>query len=243
MTQPLWPARLVKLIAGEIKRWRDIRGMSAQQLAEACEALGHPIPRSVLANLESGRRETISVPELLVLAEVLKVPPVLLVFPVGRKDTAEVEALPDANMPTWEAAKWFIGEAPSPYLMHDPDRTDSPHEVWEEWQRVASPLEMYRSHERFQREWTRAKMNGFRARQEVETLSEEERAGRLAEAGEADRLTRTLENTLWHVRQRMREHGIGLPPLVDNLRHLDTEKSPLHQAVERHYEQPPEGQR
>lgn len=89
--------------------------MSAQQLADACAELGHPIPRSVLANLESGRRETISVPELLVLAQALRVAPMRLLVPLGHADA--VELLPGVEVATTDALRWLRGEA---WLMRPP---------------------------------------------------------------------------------------------------------------------------
>jgi transcriptional regulator with XRE-family HTH domain len=81
--------------------------MSAQQLSDRCGELGLPIARSVLANFESGRRPTLSVAELLVLAEALDVPPTSLVFPVGY--TRTVEVLPGVDCDTYRAANWWAG--------------------------------------------------------------------------------------------------------------------------------------
>lgn len=217
MEKPEWGPRLVKVIAGEVRRHRTRRGMSAQALADACAALGWPIKRTVLSNLESGYRETITIPELFVIAQALEVPPVLLVFPVGHERS--IETLPDKTLSTWEAAKWFIGEEPWPGADGGPEERG---DRWKEWQQAAAPLDLYRSHEQSQRRWARAKMNAFRDRKEAdEASSEEGRAARLAAADEADRLMQTLEDTLRHVRQRMRDLGIELPVLLDNLRHLD----------------------
>jgi transcriptional regulator with XRE-family HTH domain len=96
------------VIAGEIRRYRHERGMSAQKLANECERLGFPIPRNVLANLEHGRREAVSVAELLVLAAALRIPPVLLVVPVARQESTEM--LPGMETPTWHAALWWRGD-------------------------------------------------------------------------------------------------------------------------------------
>ncbi|MGC9473272.1 helix-turn-helix domain-containing protein [Streptomyces sp. WG4] len=90
-----------------MRRYRDLRGMSAQQLSDRCGELGLPIARSVLANFESGRRPTLSVAELLVLAEALGVPPTSLVFPVGYKRSVEV--LPGVDCDTYRAANWWAG--------------------------------------------------------------------------------------------------------------------------------------
>lgn len=77
--------------------------MSTQQLAEKTG-----INRSVLANLESGRRNTVSVPELLVLAEALGVPPALLIAPVHAD---VVEIVPGREVDPWEAVAWIGGMA------------------------------------------------------------------------------------------------------------------------------------
>jgi transcriptional regulator with XRE-family HTH domain len=112
VSQPGWQERATRVIAGEVRRWRNARKLSAQQLADECKRLGFPIARSVLANLENERRETISVAELQVLAQALDVPPVLLLFPLGRAET--VEALPGRDVDPWDAIEWFIGNSEDP---------------------------------------------------------------------------------------------------------------------------------
>jgi len=82
--------------------------MSAQDLADACGELGVPIARSTLADLENGRRDRLSVHELLVLSAALQAPPVELATPLGRAE--RVEILPGIERPTWEAARWFRGD-------------------------------------------------------------------------------------------------------------------------------------
>ena len=109
MTQDTgWPKGLVATIAAEVTRQRKKRGLSAQKLADRTAELGHAVPRSVLANLENGRRETVSVAELFVLAEALGVPPLWLVFPVGH--VAEVEVLPNREITPLNALRWAGGE-------------------------------------------------------------------------------------------------------------------------------------
>jgi len=116
-------------IAGEIRQRRKARGMSAEDLAAACGDLGMPIPRSTLADLENGRRASISVAEWLAIATALDVPPVMLLCPVGTAETAEV--LPGAEAPAFRAAQWVAGEAP---LRH-PGRAD----VLTDWLPTAGP--------------------------------------------------------------------------------------------------------
>lgn len=83
--------------------------MSAQQLSDACAALGVEIPRTVLSNLENGRRGNVTVAELLALGAALAVPPAALVYPVGYE--TEVEILPGVTVDAKEAVDWVSGHA------------------------------------------------------------------------------------------------------------------------------------
>jgi transcriptional regulator with XRE-family HTH domain len=121
-TQTPWAARITQAIAGEIRQRRTARGMSAEDLAAACADLGMPIQRSTLADLENGRRASISVAEWLAIAAALDVPPVMLLCPVGTADTAEV--LPDTEAPAFRAAQWVAGEAPLRHPGHADVLTD-----------------------------------------------------------------------------------------------------------------------
>ncbi|MFC5951288.1 helix-turn-helix domain-containing protein [Pseudonocardia lutea] len=107
-----WEKELVRCIADEVRRYRNKRRMSAQQLADRCRDLGYDIPRSVLANLESYRRKSVSLAELLVLAEALEVPPVLLISRFGQVDSVEI--LPDRNVHPWHVVEWISGDEPLP---------------------------------------------------------------------------------------------------------------------------------
>lgn len=117
MRQDEWSRALVGGIAEAVRFHRKRRRMSAQQLADECERLGYPMPRSVLTNLENGRRETVSIAELLVLSAALRVPPVLLLFPLGR--VAATEALPDMRTSTWGAVQWVMGDRELPNVDTD----------------------------------------------------------------------------------------------------------------------------
>ncbi|MFD0393285.1 helix-turn-helix domain-containing protein [Streptomyces nogalater] len=72
-TETPWSERLALSVAQEVRRHRQRLGVSAQQLSERCAELGMPIQRSVLANMESGRRSTVTVAEVLILAAALDV--------------------------------------------------------------------------------------------------------------------------------------------------------------------------
>lgn len=81
--------------------------MSAQDLADRCAELGAPMQRSVIANFESGRRSSIGVSEVFVLAAALKIPPVWLITGVGYEET--VEFLPGEYTDPYVCSQWIYG--------------------------------------------------------------------------------------------------------------------------------------
>jgi transcriptional regulator with XRE-family HTH domain len=105
-----WSARVAAVVAREVCRYREGQRpkMTQQQLADRTAELGMPIPRSVLANLESGRRETVSVAEVLILAAALNVAPIELICPVGFDK--QTEMLPGREMDPLDATRWVTGE-------------------------------------------------------------------------------------------------------------------------------------
>ena len=107
---PEWPDQVMATVAAEVRRRRRDLGMSAQDLADACEEIGYPIPRNVIANMESGRRATLPLVEVMVLAEALRTYPICLLYPVGY--VKEVQRLPFMDpVRTWDAMHWFTGES------------------------------------------------------------------------------------------------------------------------------------
>ncbi|MEY9938597.1 helix-turn-helix transcriptional regulator [Streptacidiphilus sp. MAP5-3] len=105
-----WPRAVIGVAAAEIKRLRVELELSQHDLAEACAEIGYPIPRNVLANLESGRRESLQVVELLVLAKALACSPVSILFPVAYRET--VHPLPGEPRDSLAAADW-VSDVPN----------------------------------------------------------------------------------------------------------------------------------
>lgn len=97
-----------QVVARQVKRLRGERGLSAQRLAERCADLGMPeLNRSVLANLENGRRPFVTLDELYVLALALNAPPVALLF---HFPTAEVQVAPGTRPELEQLVRdWFDG--------------------------------------------------------------------------------------------------------------------------------------
>lgn len=110
MTQPRpWPAELTRAMGRAIRHYRTRRGgMSAEQLAEAVSIMGLRYTRTQVSNLESGRRDSVTVGEVFAFAAALDVPAVLLLLPIGSAEA--VELLPNRSTDPWTAYRWMLGE-------------------------------------------------------------------------------------------------------------------------------------
>ncbi|MGI5247501.1 helix-turn-helix domain-containing protein [Dactylosporangium sp. CA-139066] len=102
-----WPKSVTRVVATQVKFWRDRRELSANELSRRTAQLGSEVPRSVIANLETGRRESVSVDELLILGAALDVPPLLLLTPVGQVKNLRI--LPEVESSPWFSRGWIIG--------------------------------------------------------------------------------------------------------------------------------------
>lgn len=122
-----------EVIARRVKELRKSRGLSGTALAERMTAIGVRWDRSIVANLENGRRSTVSVTELLGLAVVLDVAPVHLLVPTwpsprwaeegGSRpeddpnepnDDAPYRVTPTLAVPCWRARQFVRGVRPLP---------------------------------------------------------------------------------------------------------------------------------
>ncbi|WP_207127581.1 hypothetical protein [Actinocatenispora comari] len=129
-------AGLAEIVAERIKTYRGT--MSAQRLAERCQEIGLQWDRQTIANLESGRRNIVTVGEWLALSYALSVPPLALLLPLGESDS--MEAVPDVALHPDLVRRWIEGETP---------QTTSDRHVTGDvpfYQRAALPLVLYREH-------------------------------------------------------------------------------------------------
>jgi transcriptional regulator with XRE-family HTH domain len=97
--------------------------------------------RSVIANIESGRRESVSVDQLLVLAAALHVSPALLFIPLGTAETFLVT--PKLATTPQLALEWVIGGN----SLEQPGAEGSLVLDWEpapSWQQQVMPIRLFR---------------------------------------------------------------------------------------------------
>ncbi len=100
---------MVADVAATVKTIRKAIGLSATELA-ARTAIGKPMTRAVISDLETGRKKTLEVSELVTLAAALGISPMGLLFPDVNKD---VEILPGQTIIGMQAFEWFSGTGDS----------------------------------------------------------------------------------------------------------------------------------
>ncbi len=182
-----WPASVSQTIAREVRRHRTERGISAQQLADECARLGHPaLQRTVISNIENGRRRDVSVADVLVLAAALEVAPAALIFPAGY--VAEVEYLPGQSAAPLEATDWFGGQGGA----------------------EDSALALARRHRDLER-----RVRGVYRRIWEQGIAEQRYGVELedAEAEAGREMARELTDQLQELREEMTARGLEVPPL------------------------------
>lgn len=208
-----WAERLAATIAGEVFRYRRNQNMSAQALSDRCTELGATIPRAVISNLENGRRTSVSVAELLVLAAALDVPPAALVFPVGY--TERTEALPGAEVPPFEAVRWFAGEEHSatPGAATNNDTAPLRHTAWRTEGAAGEAVTGYRRAERIAETGLAYADRADRMRADAYDLEEQPARDALVRAAEKqDDTARQGLADLMQVLDTLHDLGATVPP-------------------------------
>lgn len=105
-----------RVIAQRVKDLRKRQKLTAEQLADRMREVGVPFDKTVIANLETGRRRFVTVQELLALAYVLSVAPVHLLVPpldAAESDQAPYSITPEGptSVPSFMRA-WIRGQTP-----------------------------------------------------------------------------------------------------------------------------------
>jgi transcriptional regulator with XRE-family HTH domain len=105
---PLTPTRAV---AERVRALRAERRWTAQKLADEMTAAGLDWNRGVVTKLETGRRESVSITELLALAFVLDVPPLTLLLPT---EDVDYQVTPQVVRAASRVGAWVIAPGPPP---------------------------------------------------------------------------------------------------------------------------------
>lgn len=189
--------------AKQVRRHRARLGWSQPQLAKQCQAVGLKWDRSVIANVEAGRRTAVGIHEVMALGRVFGVPPMLLVLPVGTQEMVEV--LPGQLVDPWTAAQWFMGDVGAENFDPDSRLTGD----LDEWRAATAPLHLSREHDRLKAEYLGTL---------IETqFTEDDPDSHARLQRDAGLFLRDLRS----VRGEMRRHGMTPPALGDDLRHVD----------------------
>lgn len=141
--QRRWPLELTRATGRQIRKYRDELKISAQELADRmAQETGASYTRTQVTNLESGRREAITIGEVIAFARILGVAPILLVLPLGADQ--DVEVLPDVREDPWTAYRVFVGTLPWGALVDDPASQDARAAAYLEG---SSVIDAYRDHD------------------------------------------------------------------------------------------------
>lgn len=245
-----WTGRLTREVGERVQRARQQRQMSAQALADRCAELGMTMDRSVIAKLERGLRQGVSLAEVLVLARALGVPPLQLMLPIGAE--ASTEVLPGVAADTWQAVEWLEGREAFPA---DRSQEQSTSAATTAWMDRAAPVRLWRAHAVAASRWRQLVWQADGLRQDAarhwHAVDELRQAQHDPAAGEADRVLAPsrasavtaraqelmrranlreqqalrAEEDLRELRQQMRRSGITPPSLGGELalEHLDTD--------------------
>ena len=101
---------MTTVIAARVKTLRKRARLSGPALAAAMKERGFAWNRTTVAKLETGHRESVSVPELLALAVILGVPPVwLLADPQAGTPVPLAQGI---VVDPWRALLWMTGNQP-----------------------------------------------------------------------------------------------------------------------------------
>lgn len=204
---------LSDVVADEVSRLRRARGMNRDQLGDECTALGVVLSGSAIANIETGRRDPegrrrreVTVDELVVLAKALRVPPVLLLFPLGTRDTVEV--LLGRHVEVWQALQWFIGEAPF-IDGHEVDHLD-----FEAWGAMGSLVILFRQHREHWADVQTSRYREMEARKAAGDAATESERKAFRQAAESEvRAAQAATAQLRALRRHLRSLDVAPPDL------------------------------
>lgn len=205
---PNWNTVIARRVGERVAHFRKRvgdKGITAQALADRCASLGHPLDRTVIAKLEKGLRQSVTVADLVVLAAALGVSPTALVVPIDQTETVEI--LPGQEVASYEAMTWLTGERRQVWAT----QLTGPSEDF-------ALVDIYRAHERQAAEWQR--QSEQMARWGTELAQDPSAEARTKWAAT---VVDGAERELRRIREEMRKAGARLPVLPAGLQHIDND--------------------
>lgn len=206
---PNWNTVIARRVGERVAYFRKRiggKGITAQALADRCAELGHPLDRTVIAKLEKGLRQSVTVADLVVLANALGVSPTALAVPIDQDETVQI--LPSHDVPAFEAMTWFTGERRQTWASEVPGSSKD-----------FSLVDIYRAHDRLVVEWLSQTTQAERAMAAAATdPAAEARVKWFMTVADGD------VAELRRVRGEMRSLNARLPRLPEGLQHIDDEE-------------------
>lgn len=207
MTAGNWSTSFTARVVQAMREARQAAGLTMGDLAQGCADRGHPeIKEQTIKNLETGRRAGMTIADFVVLADILGVPPVTLLFPLGFDPTVEV--LPGREVSAWDAVAWFTGET----RLDQPAPLGTPRGL----------LDLFRAHGDLVAAATASTTLAKERRREASTTLDRARRTALLEraAGYEEHAFEDCQD-LRAFRTRMREQDLVPPALPDDLAFID----------------------
>ena len=110
------PESTAEAFARRMRRYREKRGWSQEDIARELTAAGWKVDRTQIARIES-RDRGVALDEALMIAWVLSLPPALLYLPLG--DADKIAVAPDVILSPIAARQWVTGDTDSVGLVSD----------------------------------------------------------------------------------------------------------------------------
>ncbi|MGC5012963.1 helix-turn-helix domain-containing protein [Streptosporangium sp. DT93] len=98
------PSSLEQVLIRELRRWRELRGLTAQQLADRTQG---QLSRQAISKIENASRR-VTLDEFACLAVALDVPPLALLVPL---DGSQVAVTPGLSVSAMDLVVWFEGKS------------------------------------------------------------------------------------------------------------------------------------
>ncbi|OBC02686.1 helix-turn-helix domain-containing protein [Gordonia sp. 852002-50395_SCH5434458] len=117
---------------------RATRGMTVAELAERVSALGRPLTRQAVSEIEAGRRR-VDVDDLVVLAVALGVSPSTLLMPRADYHDDVVAVTCGGRLPAEDVWRWIVADAPLDHPTGDTTEFEAAATETDAFRRTARP--------------------------------------------------------------------------------------------------------